>query len=66
LCKAIKFVRNEEEGAQAASQEMEALQRVKEVRHPFIRPGTGGGDRRMLVIVMELADQNLYDFTWLP
>jgi len=36
LCKAIKFVRNEEEGAQAASQEMEALQRSRRCATPFI------------------------------
>src|SRR5687767_6453352 len=48
--------------AARAEQELEALQRVKEVRHPFIcsmeRIEIAGGE---LVIVMELADRTLHD-----
>src|SRR5947209_5669368 len=66
LFKAIKFVYGnlnslDVEGARA-EQELKALQRIKEVRHPFIisteRIETVGGE---LVIVMELADKSLHD-----
>jgi serine/threonine protein kinase len=58
--KAIKFVTNGEEGAGPATQELEALQRVKTLRHPFIL----SLDRLeviddVLLIIMELADQSL-------
>src|SRR5438309_11668685 len=66
LFKAIKFVYGnlnslDVEGARA-EQELQALNRVKEVRHPFVL----GMDRievieGELVIVMELADRNFYD-----
>jgi serine/threonine protein kinase len=66
LFKAIKFVYGnlnslDMEGARA-EQELHALQRVKEVRHPFVlsmdRIEIVEGE---LVIVMELADKSLYD-----
>jgi serine/threonine protein kinase len=66
LFKAIKFVFGnlnslDVEGARA-EQELHALQRVKEVRHPFVlsldRIEVVEGE---LVIVMELADKNLHD-----
>src|SRR5215831_15703952 len=66
LFKAIKFVFGnlnslDMEGARA-EQELHALQRVKEVRHPFVlsmdRIEVVEGE---LVIVMELADRSLYD-----
>src|SRR5262249_2970088 len=62
LCKAIKFVRNGRDGACPATQELEALERVKELRHPFllslerveVQPdGTA-------IIVTELADESLH------
>ena len=58
--KAIKFVRDGESGPSLATQELESLQRVKTLRHPFIL----SMDRievvdDVLLIVMELADQNL-------
>jgi eukaryotic-like serine/threonine-protein kinase len=66
LFKAIKFVFGnlnslDLDGARA-EQELNALNRVKEVRHPFVL----GMDRieiieGELVIVMELADRNLHD-----
>ncbi len=64
--KAIKFVYgnlNSLEGDDLrAQQEMKALERVKQVRHPFVltieRIEDVGGE---LVIVMELADKNLHD-----
>jgi len=66
LFKAVKFVFGnlnslDVDGARA-EQELQALNRVKEVRHPFVL----GMDRievieGELVIVMELADKNLYD-----
>jgi eukaryotic-like serine/threonine-protein kinase len=66
LFKAIKFVFGnlnslDVDGARA-EQELNALNRVKEVRHPFVL----GMDRievieGELVIVMELADKNLHD-----
>jgi serine/threonine protein kinase len=60
--KAIKFVGNKDSGDCPARQELEALQRVKTLRHPFIL----SLDRLELVddvllIIMELADQNLFD-----
>ncbi|GIW79106.1 MAG: hypothetical protein KatS3mg105_0913 [Gemmatales bacterium] len=64
--KAIKFVYGDvdttsEEG-QRAEQELKALRRVKEVRHPYIlsleRYDIIDGQ---LMIVMELADRNLWD-----
>ncbi len=66
ILKAIKFVygdltSSDEEG-QRAEQELKALSRVKTVRHPFIlsleRYDILEG---RLVIVMELADRNLFD-----
>src|SRR6266849_2944103 len=66
LFKAIKFVFGnlnslDIEGARA-EQELHALQRVKEVRHPFVlsldRIEVVEGE---LVIVMELADKSLHD-----
>lgn len=66
LLKAIKFVYGDlqtsgEEG-QRAEQELKALSRVKTVRHPYIlsleRYDIVGGQ---LMIVMELADRNLWD-----
>jgi serine/threonine protein kinase len=63
LYKAIKFVRdpqNASRGASPATQEFEALQKVKSIRHPFIL----SLERvevidDLLVIVMELADKSL-------
>jgi serine/threonine protein kinase len=62
LYKAIKFVRDPStsNGASPATQELEALQRVKSIRHPFIL----SLERvelidDLLVIVMELADKSL-------
>src|SRR6266581_638353 len=66
LFKAIKFVYGnlnslDVEGARA-EQELQALQRIKEVRHPFVL----SLDRieiveGQLLIVMELADKSLHD-----
>jgi serine/threonine protein kinase len=61
LFKAVKFVANQQEEGGAASQEREALQLVKTIRHPFIL----SLDRvevvdDVLVIVMELADKSLF------
>ena len=65
LCKAIKFVSgrlDQLEGGTSARQELDALQHVKDVRHPFLlsmeRVEIIAGE---LMIVMELADQNLHD-----
>src|SRR5947209_5278280 len=67
LFKAIKFVYGnlnsmDSEGVRA-EQELKALQRVKEVRHPFVlsteRIEVVEGE---LVIVMELADKSLHDY----
>ena len=60
LFKAIKFVYQGEEGG-LADQELTALEKVKLLRHPFIL----SLDRvevvdQHLLIVMELADENLY------
>src|SRR5262249_33359338 len=66
LFKAIKFVFGnlnslDVDGARA-EQELKALNRVREVRHPFVlsmdRIEVVGGE---LVIVMELADKSLHD-----
>jgi serine/threonine protein kinase len=60
LFKAMKFVKGQDDPDGAATQELEALQRVKAIRHPFIlsleRVEVLDG---VLVIVMELADQSL-------
>jgi eukaryotic-like serine/threonine-protein kinase len=66
LLKAIKFVfgdlEAEEEESRPARQEEKALKRVKNIRHPYIlsleRYDIIDGQ---LVIVMELADRNLWD-----
>lgn len=66
LFKAIKFVNGNLKGLDtdcaAARQELEALERVKSIRHPFIlsmdRVEVVGGE---LLIVMELADRSLLD-----
>jgi len=61
LFKAVKFVSNQDEKGGPASQEQEALQLVKTIRHPFIlsldRVEVVDG---VLVIVMELADKSLF------
>src|SRR5262249_25479531 len=60
LVKAIKFVRHGDDGTCPATQELQALERVKLLRHPFII-----SLERVeivddaLVIVMELADKSL-------
>src|SRR5439155_14765192 len=64
--KAIKFVYGDieelGEDGQRAEQELKALSRVKTIRHPYIlsleRFDIIGGQ---LIIVMELADKNLWD-----
>ena len=66
ILKAIKFVYgnlNALDGDDArAVQEMKALERVKQVRHPFVlsieQIQDVGGE---LLIVMELADKNLHE-----
>jgi serine/threonine protein kinase len=66
LHKAIKFVFGDlgstDDGSQRAEQELKALSRVKEVRHPYIlsleRYDIIDGQ---LIIVMELAERNLWD-----
>lgn len=66
LLKAIKFVYGDldskESGGKGAEQELRALNRVKTVRHPYIlsleRVDIISGQ---LIIVMELADRNLWD-----
>jgi serine/threonine protein kinase len=66
LLKAIKFVFGDLEGAgengRPAEQELKALARVKTIRHPYIlsleRYDIIDGQ---LIIVMELADRNLWD-----
>src|SRR5947209_12251120 len=64
--KAIKFVSGDVDefgqDSKAAEQEYKSLSRVKTIRHPFIL----SLERfevidRQLVIVMELADRNLWD-----
>ncbi|MBY0232818.1 MAG: protein kinase [Gemmataceae bacterium] len=60
IFKAVKFVGAGDEGACPAAQELAALQKIKSLRHPFIlsldRIEVVDGT---LVLVMELADQNL-------
>src|SRR5262245_34917863 len=66
IFKAIKFVygnlESEEPDAARADQEYRALQRLREVRHPFVlsmdRIEVVAGD---IAIVMELADKSLHD-----
>src|SRR5438876_2104943 len=66
LHKAIKFVFGDlssaDDNSQRAEQELKALSRVKTVRHPYIlsleRYDIIDGQ---LIIVMELADRNLWD-----
>src|SRR5437764_5746508 len=66
LFKAIKFVygnlNSVDMDSVRAEQELHALQRIKEVRHPFVcsldRIEVVEGE---LVIVVELADKSLYD-----
>jgi serine/threonine protein kinase len=65
LAKAIKFVAAGDsiiDVACAATQELHALQHIKEIRHPFLlsieRVEVIDGE---LVIVMELADRSLHD-----
>src|SRR5438105_7197393 len=66
LHKAIKFVFGDlgsaDDGSQRAEQELKAMSRVKAVRHPYIlsleRYDIIDGQ---LIIVMELADRNLWD-----
>src|SRR5436305_10824417 len=60
LFKAIKAVNGNNGNGQLADQELEALQRIRLIRHPFIlsveRIDVISG---VLLIVMELADKNL-------
>jgi serine/threonine protein kinase len=61
LMKAVKFVGGEAKaGGSLASQEFEAIERIKSIRHPFLlsleRVEVVDG---VLVLVMELADRNL-------
>jgi serine/threonine protein kinase len=66
LYKAAKFVfgdlQSSDEQSRPAEQELKALRRVREIRHPYIlsleRFDTIDGQ---LIIVMELADRNLWD-----
>src|ERR1700760_1912341 len=66
LCKAIKFVFGNmnflDVDSVRAEQEFKALQRIKEVRHPFVcsveRIDFNEGE---LIIVMELAERTLHD-----
>jgi serine/threonine protein kinase len=66
LLKAMKFVFGDldaaEEDGRPAEQELKALNRVKQIRHPYIlsleRFDVVDGQ---LIIVMELADRNLWD-----
>jgi serine/threonine protein kinase len=60
--KAIKFVSNGVGSACPATQELEALQRVKTLRHPFILSldRLEAADEQLLII-MELADNSLED-----
>src|SRR5438552_6941320 len=66
LLKAMKFVygnlESEDIDAARALQEKKALERVKEVRHPFVVSMEGiYVEEGELVIVMELAEKSLYD-----
>ncbi len=66
LLKAVKFVFGDldamDEESRPAEQELKALKRVREIRHPYIlsleRFDAVDGQ---LIIVMELADRNLWD-----
>jgi len=66
LYKAAKFVfgdlQGSDEQSRPAEQELKALRRVREIRHPYVlsleRFDTIDGQ---LIIVMELADRNLWD-----
>ena len=66
LLKAVKFVFGDldamDEESRPAEQELKALERVKDIRHPYIlsleRYDIIDGQ---LIIVMELADRNLWD-----
>src|SRR5206468_3022254 len=63
ICKAIKFVRGRLDQFDGdARQELDALRRVKDVRHPFVlsteRVEVIDGE---VMILTELADQNLHD-----
>src|SRR5437879_5047189 len=66
LVKAIKFVYGNnsclDTGVDRAIEELQAVERIKSIRHPFIlsmdRVEVVGND---LVIVMELADKSLHD-----
>jgi serine/threonine protein kinase len=66
LLKAVKFVHGNlhslDAGAATAEEELRAIERVKAIRHPFLlsmeRVESIRGE---LVIVLELADRNLYD-----
>src|ERR1700681_11733 len=66
IFKAIKFVYGNfnglEENSQRAEEELRAVQRIKSIRHPFLlsidRVECIAGE---LVIVTELADQNLFE-----
>src|SRR5947208_6292169 len=67
LLKAIKFVygdlqAEDEDGVRRAEQELKALRRVQTVRHPYLLSLERYDiiDNRLL-IVMELADRNLWD-----
>src|SRR4051794_16230742 len=63
LMKAIKIVHGDlGGGTQRADQELKALQRIKEVRHPYLLSIEGIYDvEDRLLIVTELADCNLWD-----
>src|SRR6516225_812487 len=66
LFKAIKFVYGELDAAggdsERAEQELKAIKRVKTVRHPYILSLERYDIiRAPLIIVMELADRNLWD-----
>jgi serine/threonine protein kinase len=66
IFKAVKFVYGELNSlagdSPRADEELRAIQRIKAIRHPFLlsmdRVENGDGE---LIIVMELADQNLQD-----
>src|SRR5580692_9504948 len=67
LLKAIKFVSGDLNGvgdvSQRAEQELKALKRVKDVRHPYILSleRIEVNEDGQLIIVMELAERNLAD-----
>ncbi|MCS6851048.1 MAG: protein kinase [Gemmataceae bacterium] len=67
ILKAIKFVygdlqAEDEEGVRRAEQELKSLKRVKSVRHPYLLSLERYDIiENRLVIVMELADRNLWD-----